>query len=123
MHLTANVCALALRGVVGGACQLAGIQAGEGAVNGVVSLLMRQFLDHSQRLNQALQHSNERAWRALEVALAGESFWDRCKLVFARAEDKAFREQVRPFLDACPLAELHGKTAFRLYRKAVASKP
>ena len=33
----------------------------------------------------------------LEIALAGDSFWDRCKLALAPSEDKAFREQVRAF--------------------------
>ena len=28
-------------------------------------------------------------------------------------DDRGFREQVRPFLDACPLAELHGRDAYR----------
>src|SRR5262249_27868503 len=57
--------------------------------------------------------TNEQSWKALEVALAGDSLWDKCKLVFARGEEKAFREKVQPFLDACPLAEFQGKAAYR----------
>src|SRR5947209_13849851 len=113
MRISANLCALALKGLLGGACKAAGLQPGEAAVEGVVGFLTRHFTDHSQRLGEALRLTNDRAWRALEVALAGESLWDRCKLLLASAEDKSFREQVRPFLDACPLAEMQGKAAYR----------
>src|SRR5262249_61357676 len=54
----------------------------------------------------ALRKANERAWQALEVALAGESLWNKLD----DANDKAFRQQVRAFLDATPLESLpsHG---------------
>jgi hypothetical protein len=110
MRISANLSALALRQLIGGACSAVGVAPGESAIEGVVGFLTRHFIDHSQRISEALRHTNERAWKALEVALAGESLWDRCKLMLASGEDKAFREQVRPFLDACPLAELQGKS-------------
>jgi uracil-DNA glycosylase family 4 len=113
MRISSNLCALALRQVVGGACKAVGCNPGAGAIDGVVGFLTRHFTDHSQRLARALEETNQHAWRALEVALAGESLWDRCKLVLASGEEKAFRLQVKPFLDACPLAELHGKAPFR----------
>jgi uracil-DNA glycosylase family 4 len=113
MPISSNLCALALRQLIGGACRTAGVDAGAGAMEGVVSFLARHFTDHSQRLTQALERTNDQAWRALEVALAGESLWDRCKLTLASAEEKAFRQQLKPFLDACPLAELQGKGPFR----------
>src|SRR5262245_54196355 len=113
MSITQNLCALTLNSVVGGALQTVGVEAGMGAVEGVVGLLGQRFIDHSESLTRALQKSSEHAWKAVEVALAGDSFWDRCKLVFSSADDKAFRESVRPFLDACPLAELSGKVQFR----------
>src|SRR5207237_10188166 len=93
--------------------ELAGVEAGEGAGGGVVTVLTRHFCDHSRRLLEALRDSNDRAWRAVEVALAGDSLWDRCKLVMASGDEKAFREQVRPFLDSCSLAELQGRDAYR----------
>jgi uracil-DNA glycosylase family 4 len=113
MSITENLCALALKGIVSGACKLTGVEAGLGAADGVAGFLTQRFVDHSQALTRALQKANEQAWKAVEVALAGDSFWDKCKLVFTSADDKAFREQVRPFLDACPLAELSGKAQFR----------
>src|SRR5262249_18732470 len=113
MQIAANLSALALRSLLGGACHLTGLQLGEGAVEGVVSFLTRRFLDHSQRLTAALTRSNERAWKALEVALAGDSLLDRCKLLLAGGEERAFREQIQPFLAACPLGERHGLGNFK----------
>jgi uracil-DNA glycosylase family 4 len=113
MHISSNLCALALRQLVGGACKATGVAPGAEAIDGVVGFLTRHFTDHSQRLTQALEETNASAWRALELALAGASLWDRCKLALASGEEKAFRAQVQPFLDACPLAELHGRDAFR----------
>src|SRR4051794_10829719 len=113
MHLSQNLCALAVRQLLGGACKMIALGPGEEAIEGVVAFLSRHFLDHSQRLGAALRRSNDSAWRALEVALAGDSLLDRCKVLLARGEDKAFREQVQPFLAACPLGELHGRDAFR----------
>src|SRR5262249_28903422 len=60
-------------------------------------------------LVRALRRANERAWQALEVALAGESLWNRLD----RPEERAFRQQVRVFLDAMPLPLLTGKGEFR----------
>jgi uracil-DNA glycosylase family 4 len=113
MRISSNLCALALQQLVGGACKAAGINPGAGAVEGIVGFLTRHFTDHSRRLTLALEQTNEQAWRALEIALAGDSLWDRCKLAMASGEEKAFRQQVKPFLDTCPLAELHGKGPFR----------
>jgi uracil-DNA glycosylase family 4 len=113
MRISTNLSALALRQLIGGACSAIGFSPGESAIEGVVGFLTRHFTDHSQRLGEALRLTNDRAWKALEVALAGESLWDRCKLMLASTEDKAFREQVRPFLDACPMAEMQGKAAYR----------
>jgi hypothetical protein len=73
MRISSNLCALALRQLIGGACRAAGVDPGIGAVDGVVSLLTRHFTDHSQRLTLALDRTNDQAWRALEIALAGDS--------------------------------------------------
>ena len=113
MRILSNLSALAVRQLVGGACHAAGVgHAAEGAEQ-VVGFLTRHFTDHSRRLTRALEETNDRAWKALEVALAGDSLWDRARLALASGDDRAFREQVRPFLDACPLAELHGRDAYR----------
>lgn len=110
MAIVQQLSALAVRQVLGGICQAAGVETGPSAVETVVGLLVNRFTDHSQRLDRALQRANERAWRALEIALAGDSWWDRIKVSLAKREDQAFREQVSAFLQATPLAGLssHG---------------
>jgi hypothetical protein len=111
MLIVQQLSALAVRQVVGGVCQAAGVESGPAAVETIVGLLVNRFTDHSQRLLLALQRANERAWRALEVALAGDSWWDRIKISLARREDLGFREQVSAFLQSTPLAGLpsHGE--------------
>jgi len=75
----------------------------------VLGALADRFSDQSQRLTRALERANRRAWDALHISLAGESVWNR----FNSAEDKAFRVQLRAFLDAMPLAELESKEHYR----------
>jgi serine/threonine protein kinase len=106
MPILLNLSTLAVRQVLEGACKAAGLIAGEHAFDGVVKFLADRFTDQSQRLPHALHKANENAWKALEIALAGESLWNWLD----KAEHKAFRQQVRVFLDATPLAGLpsHG---------------
>ncbi len=81
---------------------------GEGAEN-VLRLLSDRLTDQSQLLPRALQQANERAWKALEVTLAGEGLLNKLD----SAEEKAFRQQIRALLDTMPLPLLTGKTEFR----------
>ncbi len=106
MPVFLNLSTLAVRQVLEGACRAVGLGVGEHAFDGVVKFLAERFTDQSQRLPRALHRANEGAWKALEVALAGESLWNWLD----KAEHKAFRQQVRAFLDATPLAGLpsHG---------------
>ncbi len=102
MGLLQSLSVLALRQVVEGAANAVGLDATGEAITG---FLGAHFTDHSQRLTNALQNANERAWKALEIALAGESFWERCKVRLASAEDQAFGKQVRTFLDSSYLRQ------------------
>jgi len=95
MGIIQSLSVLALRQVVNGALQAVGVSGGGDAV---ATFLIERFTDHSQRLTAALTTSNEKAWKALEIALAGESLWN----LLDRTEDKAFRQQVRAFLDTIP---------------------
>ncbi len=113
MRISQNMCALALQQMIGGACSALGCTPGASAIEGVATFLTQRFMDNSQRLNDALLRANAQAWKTLEVALAGDSLWDRCKVMLSSGEDRAFRELVRPFLDGCSLAEISGKTQFR----------
>ncbi len=98
MSILHNLCLLAARQLLPGACSALGIPLGESAIDAVAGFLAQRFSDHSQRLSAALHASTRRAWEALEVALAGESFWNWLD----RAEDRALRQQIRAFLDALP---------------------
>jgi uncharacterized protein (TIGR03067 family) len=110
MSIFLSLSTFALRQVIGGACEAVGVKdSGEA----VVGFLTERFTDHSQRLTKALQQASDNAWKALEVSLAGDSLWDRCKVLVARGENQAFAQQVRAFLDAAPLPQLAGKTTFR----------
>jgi serine/threonine protein kinase len=115
MGILLNLSGIALRQVVGGALQTVGLGSGGDAV---VGFLTERFTDHSQRLTKALQTANERAWKAFEVALGGESLWDRCRKALASGEDKAFSEQVRAFLDISPLTRASGEHA-QLFKQAL----
>jgi WD40 repeat protein/tRNA A-37 threonylcarbamoyl transferase component Bud32 len=90
-----NLSVLALGSALQGACKAVGFHAADDAIEPVVKFLGERFTDQSQRLGLALRHSNTRAWRALEIALDGESLVTRLD----KAEDRAFRQQLRLFLD------------------------
>src|SRR6516225_9448103 len=108
MPLLMKLSALALKQVVDGACKAFGFVAGAAVGDAVSAFLGQRFADHSQRLGQALARAADNARKALEVALAGDSWWDRVKGVLARGEEQSFRRQVRAFLDAAPLTGLPG---------------
>ncbi|MBA4189162.1 MAG: hypothetical protein C0467_14285 [Planctomycetaceae bacterium] len=74
-----------------------------------VSAASEHVTDQSRAVLDALERSNRKAWKALEVALAGESLWSRLD----RADVKALRKQIRYFLDHVALPELNGKAEFR----------
>ena len=44
---------------------------------------VRKGLKQLRRLDHALRHATARAWHVLELALAGESFWQRCRGLLA----------------------------------------
>ena len=66
---------LAVRQIVGVAASKV---PGGGVVVGVAAgALERHFTNHGRQLTAALTNANERAWKALEFSLAGDSLWDR----------------------------------------------
>jgi hypothetical protein len=98
MSLVGTLIGFGLRQVVG---VVAGDEAGEltGKVAGaVIQLVEQHFTDHSQSLPKALAKANDRAWQALSIALAGDTFLDKIKVFFASGDDKGIREQVLVFL-------------------------
>jgi formylglycine-generating enzyme required for sulfatase activity len=68
------------------------------AAGSVVDLVEQRFTDHGQALPQALKKANERAWQTLALSLAGDGFVDQVQSLFASADVKGLRDQVRHFL-------------------------
>jgi hypothetical protein len=94
MRVLIQVSALALRQVLGPGSDSALLAVGN------------RFSDRSARLFETLTRANVQAWQAIEIALAGSSWWDRCKLAVSSGEQAAFRGQVQAFLQATPCEEL-----------------
>lgn len=90
---------LALRGM----CGVLMSDAVGGIAGGAVDQFRKCCVDQSKVLARALARSNQRAWKTLEMALAGESFWDRVKERFSRAEEQAFLQEIRQLLLAVEL--------------------
>jgi hypothetical protein len=106
MAIVQQLSVVAVRSLFEGFCRSIGFEAGAAASDAAVKFLSSRFTDHSGRLGEALQRATGNAWRALELALAGDSWWDKVKVTLARKEDQAFREQVGAFLRTTPLAGL-----------------
>ncbi|MFO0841373.1 MAG: hypothetical protein U0797_03095 [Gemmataceae bacterium] len=106
MAIVQQLSVVAVRSLFEGFCRSIGFEAGAAASEAAVKFLGSRFTDHSARLVDALQRAAANAWRALELALAGDSWWDKVKVTLARKEDQAFREQVSAFLRVTPLAGL-----------------
>ncbi len=90
-------------------CSCALRRIGADGVDQIVALLGDHLSDQGQRLNKALSSANDRAWKALEIALAGETLWNKLN----RAEDRSFRQQLAVYLQQLPLPELQDKQQFR----------
>jgi hypothetical protein len=110
---------MALRPLLRTAGQVVGLSLGENAVDKVADFLTERFRDQSQNLPIALQRATDRAWRCLEVALAGETLWTRLR---DRREDQAFRDQVGTFLAAVPLVNLADDFRRRCHRDLQAAR-
>ncbi len=72
----------------------------------VLDLVRGRVTDRGRRMLEALQNANKRAWRTLEMALAGPSWWDQVRSALASGEERAFAREIQSFLDGTPLPEL-----------------
>jgi tetratricopeptide (TPR) repeat protein len=99
MPLLHTVSALALRPLAASAAQTLGLQFADDSAAAIVGFLAERLGDPSLKLPRALHRSAERAWRGLEIAVAGEGLlsW------LDRGDERAFRDQVRRYLGAAPL--------------------
>ncbi len=109
MSALLKLSALAVKGMVFGACQALGLEAGDKAVEPVTRFLGDRFGQEADKLVRVLTKVNARAWDTLEIALAGESLWQRCTALFGRAQEQAFRREVRAFLDGLPAGLLEAE--------------
>ena len=105
MRIVQSLSALALRQLLEGGAKIVGMMIAKETTDAVVTFFVRRFTDHSQRLTLALQTANERAWKAVELGLGGDSVWERCQALVAPKEVQAFRTQARAFLENTPLNE------------------
>lgn len=113
MGLFRTLSSLTLRQIATVAGAAVGVSAAEKGVDSVVGFLTERFGDRSQKLARALRKANERSWQALELALAGESFWEQCKGLLAPGDQKAFARQLQSFLAAAPKLGLGDPQAVR----------
>jgi hypothetical protein len=101
MPFPQQLAALALTPLLKACLSALGIRGGEQAVSAVSGFLAGHLGDQSRRLVTALERANRNAWKAVEVALAGESLGT----LLDRIEHREFRAQVRAFLDAVLLPD------------------
>jgi ABC-type transporter Mla subunit MlaD len=81
--------------------------AGPGS-DAAINALTDRYTDRSTKLIDTLKSANAQAWKAVEIALAGSSWWDRAKRTVASGDQTAFRKQVQAFLEATPPEQLPG---------------
>ena len=98
MAISLKVTALAIKPLAQGACKVMGLAAAEAGVAAVTDLLSHRFTDHSQNLHRALQKAHDRAWKAIEMSLAGDSWWQSVRTRLAPAEERALQQQIVRFL-------------------------
>lgn len=84
--------------------------AGPGS-DAALNAFAERYADRSTKLLDTLKAANSQAWKAVEIALAGSSWWDRAKRAVASGDQAAFRNQVQAFLEATPPEQLPGADA------------
>lgn len=112
MGVVQGLSVLALQPLVEGACIACGLPSGltqvakddtGPVVNFLVKKLTEHFTDHTKRLPKAISKANENAWKTLRVALAGDSLWDRIRVLVSSSDAKAFRRVTQSYLDTLHL--------------------
>ena len=79
-----------------------------------VDLVAERLTNEGDALPQAVKEANDRAWRALNVALAGDSYWEKFKrYALGDATQRALRQQIEIVLGELAKAN---KTQLELVR-------
>ncbi len=102
MEILDQLSVLAIEQILPSAAEAVG---GKGA-GAVARFLFGHFTEHQQRWQRALHKAQKQAWQALELALAGNGWWERCQRLVASADARSFRQQIQTFLDSQPLKDL-----------------
>lgn len=98
MELFKKLSVLAIQQVAAGGLKTLGIPVAGKGIDALTNFLNQRLFDQSKRLGMALHQANQQAWRALEIALAGEALLNQLD----RAEDRAFRQQLRAYVNCLP---------------------
>jgi hypothetical protein len=72
MPLVDKFAALVAHPLVRATCQVLNLESAHSAATAVSGYLQERFTDHSKKLPEALQRATERAWKTLELSLAGK---------------------------------------------------
>jgi len=104
MGIVHDLSVLALRPAVGGARELLANLSPEADAEALVGALAERLGAAALPLTAAAQRSVRHALLALELAVAGEAWWDRYKDSPGAPEDRGLRTGVRFFLDSVTLA-------------------
>lgn len=104
MPIVQRLSLLAMGPMLDTALRMGGMNLADDSIDSLTRLIGERIFDRSQRLPEVLRRCTDKAWRTLEVALAGESLWSR---LTSKGDERAFRQQIRVFLDS-PQAGLGG---------------
>ncbi len=70
----------------------------EGVIDAGVKWVKERFTDNSLALTKAVTTAHERAWQAVELALATDTFFSRATSLFRDGDLKAVQKQIREFV-------------------------
>jgi len=78
--------------------------------NSLLGFLGDRFSNKTRRLEQALHTANDRAWKALELALAGSSWWASLKGMVTSREEQAMVGDIQTYLASVAVQSLPGES-------------
>lgn len=93
MKIVETLSALALRQLLDGR----GSEEAAAAVN-------RCIADHGERMSTALRRANERSWKALELTLAGDPWWNASRSNLA-SDEQPLADKLQSFISSLPAAD------------------
>jgi formylglycine-generating enzyme required for sulfatase activity/tetratricopeptide (TPR) repeat protein len=79
----------------------------------VTDVLVNHFTDSSLGVVRAIERAHDHAWKALAVALGGDSLVERLGRLLEPADYRGFRDSVRRLLDQTPLPAHASAEGFR----------